>query len=206
MRRSTSPLPTVWATPVPNPKAATKLKKAAHNTAWPGDSTRVETTVDTELAALWNPLMKAKVSAMAMIAVVNTRTGLISTVLDHDALQHIGHVLAAVGGGLQKLVNLLQFHQRDGVFFIVEEFGNGSARDTVGHVLQAVDLDAMFGRLLLVVERLKTFLQAHGAVVDESAELHHGRGDGTQTVGEHAMRGIFDAVQHIVQAGGERVD
>src|ERR1035437_51631 len=103
MRRSTSPWPTVWATPVPNTKAATKLKNAAHSTAWPGDSTRVDTTVATELAASWNPLMKSNIRAMATIAIVSSRTGLMSTVLDHDALQHIGYVLAAVGGGFQKL-------------------------------------------------------------------------------------------------------
>ncbi|MND07545.1 hypothetical protein D3C83_295850 [compost metagenome] len=51
MLMSTMPDPTVLATAVPNTKAATKLKKAAHTTAWPGFSTRVETTVAIELAA-----------------------------------------------------------------------------------------------------------------------------------------------------------
>ena len=54
---STMPEPTVLATAVPNTNAATKLKNAAHITAWPGDSTRVETTVAIELAASWKPLM-----------------------------------------------------------------------------------------------------------------------------------------------------
>jgi hypothetical protein len=57
MPRSTMPDPTVWATAVPNPNAATKLKNAAHTTALPGDSTRVDTTVAIELAASWKPLM-----------------------------------------------------------------------------------------------------------------------------------------------------
>ncbi len=57
MEMSTIPEPTVLATAVPNTNAATKLKKAAHTTALPGDSTRVETTVAMELAASWNPLM-----------------------------------------------------------------------------------------------------------------------------------------------------
>jgi hypothetical protein len=48
---STTPLPTVFATLTPKPKAATKLKKAAHTTACSGVSTRVETTVAMELAA-----------------------------------------------------------------------------------------------------------------------------------------------------------
>ena len=45
------PEPTVCATAVPNPNAATKLKNAAQITAFPGDRTRVETTVAIELAA-----------------------------------------------------------------------------------------------------------------------------------------------------------
>ena len=49
--RSTMPAPTVLATAVPKPKAATKLKNAAHTTALPGESTRVDTTVAIELAA-----------------------------------------------------------------------------------------------------------------------------------------------------------
>jgi hypothetical protein len=39
---------------VPKTAAAAKLKKAAQSTAWPGDSTRVETTVAMEFAASWN--------------------------------------------------------------------------------------------------------------------------------------------------------
>ena len=48
---STTPLPTVVATFTPKPKAAAKLKKAAHTTACSGVRTRVETTVAMELAA-----------------------------------------------------------------------------------------------------------------------------------------------------------
>src|SRR5437016_1236866 len=63
MAGSTTPLPTVVATWTPKPKAATKLKNAAHTTACSGVSTRVETTVAIELAASWNPLMKSKTRA-----------------------------------------------------------------------------------------------------------------------------------------------
>ena len=45
-----SPLPMVLATAVPTMNAAMKLKKAAQNTATPGESTRVDTTVAMELA------------------------------------------------------------------------------------------------------------------------------------------------------------
>ena len=46
-----TPFTTVFATCVPNPNAATKLKNAAQTTACPGESTRVATMVATEFAA-----------------------------------------------------------------------------------------------------------------------------------------------------------
>src|ERR1019366_3329729 len=49
--RFTNPLPTVFATAVPNTNAATKLKNAAHITACSGVSTRVAPIVAIELAA-----------------------------------------------------------------------------------------------------------------------------------------------------------
>src|SRR5437867_12999556 len=69
--RSISPLPMVFATAVPRPKAATKLKNAAQMTAVPGLRTRVETTVAMELALSWKPLMKSKTNAMRTIARTN---------------------------------------------------------------------------------------------------------------------------------------
>ena len=62
MKSSTTVLDTVLA--IPNPpmmylamKKATKLKNAAHITAWNGVSTFVETIVAIELAASWKPLI-----------------------------------------------------------------------------------------------------------------------------------------------------
>ena len=45
---------TAWSLKI---KKAITLKKAAHNTAWKGVNTFVETTVAIELAASWNPLI-----------------------------------------------------------------------------------------------------------------------------------------------------
>ena len=60
---SIMPRPIVVATAVPNPNAAMKLKNAAQTTAFPGESTRVETTVAIEFAASWKPLMKSNTRA-----------------------------------------------------------------------------------------------------------------------------------------------
>jgi len=69
--RSTSPLPIVLATAVPNKNTAMKLNAAAHTTAADGESTRVDTTVAMEFAASWKPLMKSKHSAIPTMATTN---------------------------------------------------------------------------------------------------------------------------------------
>jgi hypothetical protein len=71
---SINPLPIAFATAVPTANAATKLKKAAQNTAFPGLRTRVETTVAIELALSWKPLMKSKTSATATMQTTYSTT------------------------------------------------------------------------------------------------------------------------------------
>ena len=63
---SMMPVPMVCATLSPNTRKATKLKNAAHSTAYCGRSTRVETIVAIELAASCNPLRKSNSSATAI--------------------------------------------------------------------------------------------------------------------------------------------
>src|SRR5437868_2876265 len=65
------PLPIVLATAVPKPKAATKLKNAAHTTATRGESTRVETTVAMEFAASWKPFRKSNAKATTQMPTAN---------------------------------------------------------------------------------------------------------------------------------------
>ena len=61
-------LATVLATAVPTTKTAAKLKNAENHTAHLAGRARVATTVDTELAASWKPLVKSNSSASAMTA------------------------------------------------------------------------------------------------------------------------------------------
>src|SRR4051812_777302 len=97
----------VFATWVPITNAATKLKKAAHSTAFCGDSTRVETTVAMELAASWNPFRKSNTSATAMMK-RRTANSLFkaSGVLDDDVPDGVGVVAALVTGILEAVVDL----------------------------------------------------------------------------------------------------
>ena len=62
----------VLATATPNPNAAMKLKNAAKTTAFRGDRTLVETTVDMEFAESWNPLVKSKTSAIPMMTTISS--------------------------------------------------------------------------------------------------------------------------------------
>ena len=69
-------LATVLATAVPTMNTAAKLKNAENQTAALAGSARVATTVETELAASWNPLVKSNRSASATTAIraVNVRS------------------------------------------------------------------------------------------------------------------------------------
>ena len=65
-------LATVLATAVPTTKKALKLKKAENQGAQRAGMARVATTVATELAASWKPLVKSNNSAKAMTATMAT--------------------------------------------------------------------------------------------------------------------------------------
>ena len=61
-------LATVLATAVPTMNTAAKLKNAENQTAYLAGMARVATTVETELAASWKPLVKSNRRARATIA------------------------------------------------------------------------------------------------------------------------------------------
>src|ERR1043166_9823294 len=126
------------ATCTPKPKAAMKLKKAAHTTACSGVSTRVETTVAMELAASWNPLMKSKMRATSTMQAMSVNT---SGHLQNDPFDHVRHVLAAVGDDLHRLVDLLPLDDLDGIARRLEHRGQAVAGEIVGAVLETVHLD-----------------------------------------------------------------
>src|SRR5689334_15147217 len=112
------PLPTVAATLRWKMKIATTLKNAAKTIACCGFSTPVETTVAIEFAASWKPFMKSNSTASATSSAttpneisVTVTGGDVSGVLEDDALDQIGDVLAAVGDRLEQLVDRAQLDQ-----------------------------------------------------------------------------------------------
>src|SRR5688572_3431474 len=133
---------------------AMKLKNAAHSTAHWGRSTRVETIVAIEFAASWKPLMTSKANATPTVKMTRIQTKSISQmrvkgrpapesgVLEDDALENVGHRLTAIGGALEVLVDVLPLDDRYRVSGVIEEPGNGLAKEAIALVLEAMDLDA----------------------------------------------------------------
>src|SRR5664279_6035682 len=71
-----------------------------------------------------------------------------SRVLEDDALDEVGHVLAAIRDRLEQLVDRFQFDQLANVFFLAKQARHRRAHDAVGVGLEAVDLLAGLERRL----------------------------------------------------------
>ena len=63
------------------------------------------------------------------------------SVLDHDALEDVGDVLAAIGGVLEEVERLLPLDHDDRIALVVEQPADRLLVDAVGFVLEPVDLD-----------------------------------------------------------------
>src|ERR1017187_9293115 len=206
----TMSLPIVLATRVSRENAATKLKKAAHMTAFFGVRTRVPTTVAMGFAGSGKPLMKSKASA------TNTtkRTKLIggarrSGGLQDDLLENVRDVLAAVRGLFENLVDLLPFHERDRILFRLEEVSDGNAVQAVGFVLEAVDLHADFqdrrGVLEVTEETCPTADRLCRLHENGGGRLQSWRRGGDLVEDESRGRGV-EKVEHVVEGLDEVVN
>src|SRR3954469_6184876 len=97
-----------------------------------------------ELAASWKPFMKsnamARATSITMIhsAVVSIASGM----LEDDAFDDVGHVLALVGDRLQQLVDRLELDHLARVLLLAKELADGRAHDAVGVGFELVDLFA----------------------------------------------------------------
>src|SRR5688500_670517 len=141
------PLPMVAATLRWKMKIAATLKKAAKTIACCGLSTPVETTVAIELAASWKPFMKSNASARttSIVRIANESSTVAmrargSGVLEDDALDEVGDVLASIRDGFQQLVDRAQLDQLANVLLLPEQARHGRAHDAIRVGLEAVDL------------------------------------------------------------------
>src|SRR5437867_1840770 len=145
---STIPAPTVLATASPV-SAPTKLRTPARRMACSGLRTRVATTVAMALAASWKPFTNSNAtprrttrasSAVALSTTVFLREA-VSAVLHDDGLDDVGDVLTPVDRNLHQGVDVLPFHDLDGVVGSGEQLSHGLPPDLVALVLERVDLD-----------------------------------------------------------------
>src|SRR4051812_29032198 len=99
--------------------------------------------------------MKSNVSATPIRATTAIRlVSIRSGVLHNDAFEDVGDILAAIGGLLEKIEDLLPLHDRDGVLFVLEERLHGGLVGAVRLVLEAVDLHRALGDPLALFQRL----------------------------------------------------
>src|SRR5438552_12997597 len=128
--------------------------------------------------------MKSKTSATTMMKTTAVSTGGAvrrSRHLEDDSLDHVRHVLAAVGDGLQRLIDLLPLDHLDRVRLLVEHRREALAQQAVGAVLEPVHLrseehtselqspDHLVCRLLL--EKKKNYMSMERALSKRSIAL-----------------------------------
>src|SRR5688500_17492779 len=97
-----------------------------------------------------------------------------SSMLDDDALDHVGGILAGVDGVLEERVDVLPLDDVDRIVAVREEIGDRPATDAVALVLETVDLDPM---RRYVLEALELLERAHQllALLDDDLGLLLGR-------------------------------
>src|SRR5690606_4566698 len=127
-------------------------------TACCGLSTPVETTVAMALAASWKPFMKSNTSASSTSRITTpwprltaSIQSLRSGILEDDAFEDVGHILAAVGHELKQLVQLLELQHLTHVRFLPEQFGNALAHGAIGIGFELIDFLAQPQDVLRIV-------------------------------------------------------
>src|SRR5437773_3028446 len=92
--------------------------------------------------------MKSKTSATTMMktTVVSTGWTWCSGHLEDDSLDHVRHVLAAVGDGFERLIDLLPLDHPDRVRLLVEHRGEAPRQPAVGAVLEPGHIHRVSGK------------------------------------------------------------
>src|SRR5271155_1919808 len=120
MSMCTIPLPSVFATAVPNTNAATKFQNAAHTTARNGVNTRVDTTVAMELAASCQPLENSNARVRPTVSRRSWKLFTGSGAFQDDAFDYVRYVLAFIYRGFHHFKNFLPLDDLRRVFLFIK--------------------------------------------------------------------------------------
>jgi hypothetical protein len=127
-------------------------------------------------------------------------------VLYRDGLKDIGDVFAAIDGEFKELVDFFVLHDGDSVHAGFEKVGNEAADQIVGHIFQAVDLDAFLLEGFAGAEFLNGNLKAHAGGVDDFGEFDHTGRYRVDAIGGEAEGTVFDGIEDIVHGSGDGVE
>ena len=73
------------------------------------------------------------------------------SVFDHDALDHVGDVLAPIAGVFEEVERFLPLDDRERIALLFEQLADGLVVHAVGFVLQPVDLDRVGHQALVLL-------------------------------------------------------
>src|SRR5882724_8373412 len=218
MLGSMIPVPMVCATLSPNTRKATKLKNAAHNTAYCGRSTRVDTIVAIELAASCNPLRKSNNSATAINPTRIGRPSVASTarpclyLFDDDTVDLVRPVVESIGDLLKVIVDFRaddEIH-RVGIAMLEEKLLQAD-------IVEVVDPTFQLGQFLgdrgqhrdIVADRLQQRQSAAdqiGALDQQRSHFPHRRLERPDLEQHHRLRGLLHLIDGVVHGGDQVLD
>ncbi len=129
-------------------------------------------------------------------------------VLEGDALDDAGHILALVGGFFEEVVDVAPLHDFERFHATLEEAGDRLAGDPVGFVLEAVDLDAVRtdpfpGHL---VQRLRQKVHLGGLGLEVFGHRLHGLRNDLDVVEVQVVDRGLEQVHAVVEGQGQTVD
>src|SRR5450756_32334 len=126
--------------------------------------------------------------------------------LDDDALDHLGDVLALVDRVFQESVNVLPLEDINRLRAVIEEARNGRPLEPVSFVLQPMDLDHEAVEILETAQVAECLVELLAAQDDQRGLLDGGLGRRSDVVEHERVGDLFDEIEDVVQAADQGVD
>src|SRR5206468_12222952 len=114
--------------------------------------------------------MKSKMSATRIRPPTRYSIDALS-VLDHDAFEHVGNVLTAVGRVFEEVERLFPLDHDERIVLFVEQSHDGMLMHAIRLVLEPVDFDRMSDEPLVLLERTEREAHRVGRRRDDPREL-----------------------------------